>query len=322
MLNFDSLFSDLDDLGLRHWRQTLEPLLAQKLAPGVHGQIATWQSIIDQLPAADELCVRSHPDAVDIAGPHLAAMPGNELHHLLLQLAPWRKGPFNIEGIEVDTEWRSNLKWDRIKNHIEELAGRLVLDVGSGNGYYACRMHAAGARYVLGIDPTLLFVCQFAAIKKISGIRGVEVLPVRLHELPGESAQFDTTFSMGILYHQRNPSDHLEQLKRTLRSDGQLVLETLVLPGSENEVLQPCDRYARMRNVWHLPTLSALIDWVEKAGFSNPQVIDVTTTTVNEQRTTDWMPFESLAEALDPTNATLTIEGLPAPTRAVLVCHA
>lgn len=320
MLSFEALFSDLDDMGLGSWRKTLATLLHQRIEPGAHGHLEEWQSIISQLPEADRDCIKPHPLAIEITGPHLATMDRDELRILLMGLAPWRKGPFRIQGLDVDTEWRSNLKWDRIRDSIAPLDGRAILDVGCGNGYYGCRMRAAGAGLVIGIDPTLLFVCQFAALSKMSGIGAIHVLPLRLHELPEDSARFDTTFSMGVLYHQREPQAHLLQLKDTLREGGELILETLVWPGSRHEVMQPEERYARMRNVWHLPTVPALIEWLQDAGFLDIRVIDVTRTTVEEQRSTPWMPFESLAEALLPDDPVTTIEGLPAPTRAVIVC--
>lgn len=320
MLNLAALFADLEDVGLDSWQQALATLLQRRIAPGAHGHLEDWQEIIDRLPAADGHCVNPHPEAIDISGPHLAAMKPDELRQLLMALAPWRKGPFRIQGIGLDAEWRSNLKWDRFHDKIASLDGRTILDVGCGNGYYACRMHAAGARRVVGIDPTLLFVCQFAALRKMSGISSVHVLPLRLHELPGNPAVFDTTFSMGVLYHQRRPHDHLRQLRDTLRDGGELVLETLILPGTHREVMQPENRYARMRNVWHLPTIRSLSGWLRDAGFEDIRVLDVTRTTTDEQHSTDWMPFESLAEALLPDDPMTTIEGLPAPTRAVIAC--
>ena len=320
MLYQEALFADLDDMGLAAWQAPLGTLLGERLAPGAHGHLDKWQKIIGRLPEADSNCIHPHPQAIDISGPHLEDIEPDDLRELLMGLAPWRKGPVRIQGIDIDTEWRSNLKWDRIRENLASLEGRNVLDVGCGNGYYACRMRAAGAGKVIGIDPTLLFVCQFAALRRISGLSSVYALPLRLHELPVGPARFDTTFSMGVLYHQRNPQEHLRQLRETLRDGGELVLETLILPGSHHDVLQPEGRYARMRNVWHLPTIAALVEWLEDAGFSQRRVIDVTRTTVAEQRSTDWMPFESLADALQPDDPETTIEGLPAPTRAVIVC--
>ena len=148
------------------------------------------------------------------------------------------------------------------------------------------------------------------------------VLPLRLHELPAHSRAFDTTFSMGVLYHQRSPVDHLLQLKGTLRQGGQLVLETLYLPGEDSYARTPEDRYARMRNVWHLPTVSELTTWLGRAGFEAIDVIDFAMTTTQEQRSTEWMNFESLREALDPDDASRTVEGWPAPQRVVVTAIA
>ena len=239
----------------------------------------------------------------------------------LLQLAPWRKGPFDIAGISIDSEWRSDLKWDRLSRCISPLTGRRILDVGSGNGYYALRMRGAGAKLVLGVDPTILFVAQFTAIQHFMRAEPVHILPLRLHELPGTPALFDTTFSMGVLYHQRDPLQHLHQLKQSLRRDGELVLETLILPGESSDVLVPEDRYARMRNVWHLPTRLRLSEWLAESGFADIRTIDQTITTIEEQRATGWMPFESLAEALNPADFRKTVEGLPAPLRMIVVCR-
>jgi tRNA (mo5U34)-methyltransferase len=101
-----------------------------------------------------------------------------------------------------------------------------------------------------------------------------------------------------------------------------MVLETLVLPkGREEHLLVPGDRYARMRNVWGIPGTVRLLEWVANSGFCSAEVVDITPTTTLEQRSTDWMRFESLEQALDPLDRTLTVEGLPAPVRALVVAR-
>jgi len=237
---------------------------------------------------------------------------------LLLQLAPWRKGPFRVGGVEIDSEWRSDLKWSRVADSIEPLAGRKVLDVGCGNGYYALEIRKAGADLVIGVDPTLLFVMQFVAVNQFVKDPAVFVVPLRLEELPPANNAFDTTFSMGVLYHQRSPVDHLRQLRTTLRPGGQLVLETIFVPGEESYACTPSDRYARMRNVWLLPTIAELTTWMRRSGYRDIDVIDTSITSFDEQRSTEWMSFESLREALDPDDPSRTIEGWPAPRRAVV----
>jgi tRNA (mo5U34)-methyltransferase len=320
MLLSASLNSDLAAAGLAAWQAPLRVLLDEKLRDGVHGKLAEWRSILDNLPnieggrtTLDQAAIRVNTDGSDSR---------TALRDQLLKLAPWRKGPFDICGVHIDSEWRSDMKWSRLAPHVSPLRDRLVLDVGCGNGYYALRMRGQGARCVFGIDPTLLFLVQFRAIQTYTRQPAVHVLPLRLGDLPAGSRAFDTTFSMGVLYHQRDPLEHLRQLHETLKPGGELVLETLIMPGENDAATTPAERYARMRNVWLLPTQSRLQSWLATTGFSRCRVVDVTVTTTDEQRRTEWMPFDSLAQALDPANPKLTVEGFPRPCRAVLVAQA
>ena len=303
MLDYDGLWRCFADLGLDSWRPALEDVIRKRLSEGAHGDFSRWRKTIEQLSTTGE-------------------DQQQEIRDLLLTLSPWRKGPFEIAGITIDSEWRSDLKWDRLKNFIAPLDGRNVLDVGCGNGYYALRMRELGARTVIGVDPTLLFVMQFLAVQRFQRATNVFVLPLRSNDLPDDARSFDTCFSMGVLYHQRSPLAHLQQLKGLLRPAGQLVLETIFLPGDKSFAWTPTDRYARMRNVWLLPTIAELTTWLQRSGFTDIDVIDQSTTSTNEQRSTEWMTFGSLAEALDPSDPSQTIEGWPAPQRVVVLANA
>jgi len=301
MIDYAGLWRCLSDLGLSTWRESLEPLLGDRLSESAHGDLPRWRSTLEQI------CAERVDDGTR--------------RELLASLAPWRKGPFELDGIKIDAEWRSNLKWDRLGDAIAPLDGRNVLDVGCGNGYYALRVREAGAASVIGIDPTLLYVMQFLAVNHFFQTDRVFVLPLRLDELPQNDHGFDTTFSMGVLYHQRSPIDHLRQLKGTLRPGGQLVLETIFIPGEESFARTPADRYARMRNVWLLPTIPELTTWLSRCGFADIDIIDESVTTTAEQRSTDWMTFESLREALQPGDPDLTVEGWPAPRRVLVLAN-
>jgi len=298
LIGTQRLAERLSIIGLEEWVDALLPVVSERMSAASHGDFEHWSAILSQLAET--------------------STGATTTRELLMQLSPWRKGPFDIAGIHIDTEWRSDLKWQRLKDRIAPLSGRNVLDVGCGNGFYALQMQKAGARSVIGVDPTLLYVMQFLAVNIFERNPDVFVLPVRLHELPLPARKFDTTFSMGVLYHQRAPIDHLKQLRQTLRADGQLVLETIFLPGEDAFAATPPDRYARMRNVWLLPTLAELTVWLDRSGYRDIEIIDKSLTTSDEQRSTEWMTFESLREALDPDDANLTVEGWPAPNRVVI----
>jgi tRNA (mo5U34)-methyltransferase len=300
---------------LPEWRG-LVPLLERNIA--AHGDSATWRAALAALPdiAAAEIDIGETirigtADDCDESS-RLA------LHHNLMALHPWRKGPFDVFGTHIDTEWRSDWKWKRVAPHVTALEGRLVLDVGCGNGYYGWRMCKAGARAVIGIDPTIVYTMQYLAIAKYlcAAYPQHSLLPARLEDIP-TNASFDTAFSMGVLYHRREPIEHLRTLHAHLRSDGELVLETLIV--RDGSALIPEGHYAQMRNVWHVPDRDTLGSWIASAGFRSARIVDVNTTSVAEQRTTPWMRFASLAQALDPNDATRTIEGHPAPVRCVVI---
>jgi len=284
--------------------------------------IVIWRSSIENIlqliPAGPEIFCRYNSETVSLENGRILSADLKELIVARLRaLMPWRKGPFNFFGIPVDTEWRSDLKWARLENSIQPLSRRTVLDIGCGSGYHLWRMRGAGAKSALGIEPYLLSVMQFLLFRQYLPGEPVLVLPMRIENFPGNLPVFDTVFSMGVLYHQRSPFEHLFQLRSLLRPEGELVLETLVIDGKMGEVLVPADRYAKMRNVWFIPSPLTLESWLKRSGFRNIDLINIAVTTSTEQRRTAWMEYESLDDFLDPQDKSITIEGYPAPMRAI-----
>jgi tRNA (mo5U34)-methyltransferase len=287
-----------------------------------HGDLPKLLSALDALPRLPESAPGLAGATVEVgkAG-GCTASEAKKLESILRSLGPWRKGPFEVFGIRIDAEWRCDMKWKRVAPHVAPLGGRSVLDVGCGNGYYCLRMLGAGARRVLGLEPNPRFLLQFEALRRLMPPLAAHVLPLRLEDLPADVADFDTVFSMGVLYHRRSAAEHLQELHRRLAPRGQLVLETLTLPQGSSDLLILEDRYANMRNVWAIPSRHKLLDWVHRAGFSNPRIVSTAKTTVEEQRSTPWMPLHSLAQALEEGNGELTVEGHPAPRRSVVVAQ-
>jgi tRNA (mo5U34)-methyltransferase len=181
-------------------------------------------------------------------------------------------------------------------------------------------MRAAGATLVAGVEGNLGHVTQHLAVQRYAQDPSNCIVPVRFDQVPA-TPTFDTVFSLGVLYHQRDPQSHLAQLRRFVRSGGELVIETLIADPGDTIVLADYARYARMRNVFTIASSRALLEWLGAVGFGNARIVDVTPTTFDEQRRTEWMPFESLAEALDPNDASRTIEGHRAPLRAVVIAR-
>lgn len=278
------------------------------------------EGLLKELPGMQPSLVALDQDWVTIGQARdLSQEDHARLVNVLTRLKPWRKGPFELFGIRIDSEWNSALKWSRVDPYMAPLTDRKVLDVGSSNGYYLFRMAAQKPRVILGIEPYLAYYFQYLALQQYVALPGLHCLPLKLEDLPAMPGWFDTIFCMGILYHRRSPLETLASLKRLLAPGGQLVLETLIVRGDTETALCPKKRYACMRNVYFLPTVPCMQNWLSSCGFSNIRCVDVTQTTLQEQRKTDWIDSDSLDAFLDPTDDALTKEGYPAPLRAVVL---
>lgn len=307
---------------LKSWQQQLPAQIDKGLDANRYGDLPRWQAVINDLPVVSPSSIDLNAGIVRVGeAKDISSEQREALVEQLKGLHPWRKGPFELFGIHIDTEWHSDWKWDRLKDHIAPLDGRNVLDVGCGNGYHCWRMAGAGAKNVIGIDPTPLFSMQFQIMQTYIQSDSVMVLPAGIDDVPQKLQSFDSVFSMGVLYHRRSPLDHILQLRDCLVDGGELVLETLVIDGDENAVLVPEDRYARMGNVWFIPSALMLERWAQRCGLKNIRIVNINQTSTEEQRATEWMTFQSLADFLDPEDPNKSIEGYPAPKRAILVAE-
>ena len=306
-----------------------------------HGDLARWQNSLDAIPdlTTDTVALKEAVRAV--SGTALEPGQSEALESALRGLHPWRKGPFELFGLSIDSEWRSDWKWNRISGALGNLSGQQVLDVGCGNGYFGWRLLGAGAAGVLGVDPTVLFFIQHLALCRYLGGATAHanptqsanfLLPIAFELLP--VYPFDLVLSMGVVYHRPDPLAHVQALHDQTRPGGRVLLESLVVtdgpdlhPAAAGAGASGSDgksgrgRYARMRNVHTIPRLETIADWLAAAGFEGITTLDVSPTTTAEQRVTDWMTFESLEQCLDPSNPQKTTEGYPAPVRAALLAH-
>ena len=328
IINVRHLAQCLRQAGCADWARCL-PRQVQPLLDRPHGDWPYWLDALRAMPSPPARYLDVGSACITVGGEVTPACR-DALSRALQRLHPWRKGPFKLFGVLVDAEWRAEVKWARLQPHIRSLRDQVVLDVGCGNGYYLWRMLGEGARLAIGLDPAPLFLAQFGAVagrvrahpqgERLAARIGW--LPLGVEAMPDRLAAFDTVFSMGVLYHRRAPLEHLSRLRGALRAGGQLVLETLVIRGARDEVLVPAARYAKMRNVWSIPSVPTLIAWLRRSGFERIQVLDVTVTGTAEQRATPWMRFQSLPDYLAPGDATRTVEGYPAPRRALLTAQA
>lgn len=313
------------ELKLSHCLESLKELIDAKeaLVTRDYGNEARFRKVLEELPNVSPSHIDTDADWIKIGEKEdLDEETRSRLDDSLHKLMPWRKGPFDVFGVRVDTEWASYIKWNRIKDKITPLTGKNVLDIGCSSGYYLFRMAASKPQMALGIDPQVAFYYQYRALQHFMNLPDIYYIPAKMEELPGFDSYFDSVFCMGILYHRKSPIDTLSQIHEKMKKGGEIILETLIIEGDSDTALFPVDRYAKMRNVFFLPTVKCLTSWMMRAGFEDIQCIDVSETTLEEQRKTDWIVSESLEHFIDPEDPAKTVEGYPAPVRAVMIGRA
>ncbi|MFA6191189.1 MAG: tRNA 5-methoxyuridine(34)/uridine 5-oxyacetic acid(34) synthase CmoB [Sulfurimonas sp.] len=228
-------------------------------------------------------------------------------------MMPWRKGPFEVCNIFIDTEWKSNIKYNLLRKHFN-LKDKRVADIGCNNGYYLFRMQEDFPKSLVGFDPSALYKTQFDFINHfVKSDIVYELLGVEHLEFYEE--KFDVIFCLGVLYHRSDPVTMLKSLYKGLDIHGEVILDTFYIKGEDEICLCPESSYSKIPNIYFVPTISALKNWCLRAGFDSFEVLETSVTDASEQRKTSWIEGQSLEDFLDPNDSSKTVEGYPAPAR-------
>jgi len=269
--------------------------------------IAPLREIVDNLEES-EVSV-AFGDVVKIEGD----FDNEKIYRAAKGLMPWRKGPFEIGTTFIDTEWKSNIKYNLLRKHFN-LKDKRVADIGCNNGYYMFRMLEDAPKLLVGFDPSPLYKTQFDFINHfVKSDIVYELLGVEHVEFYEE--KFDTIFCLGVLYHRSDPVAMLKQLYKGLDKEGEVILDTFYIDGEDEMALCPEGSYSKIPNIYFVPTIKALKNWCIRAGFKSFEVLETNVTDAGEQRKTEWIEGQSLEDFLDPEDKTKTVEGYPAPQR-------
>ena len=277
--------------------------------------IKPMREALNALPKIENITF-SLEDIVTLNALHVNDLDKETIKQCALALKPWRKGPFEVFGTFIDTEWQSFIKYNLLEPYFN-LEGKVVGDIGCNNGYYLFRMLSQQPKKLVGFDPSALYKTQFDFINHfmkseiVYEMLGVEHLPAYEHK-------FDMLFCLGVLYHRSDPVQTLKALYQGLNPNGELILDTFMIDGESPVALCPATSYSKIPNVYFVPTIPALYNWLERAKFRDIELLEIKKTDANEQRKTEWIYGESLEHFLDPTNPELTIEGFPAPKRVYI----
>ena len=249
-------------------------------------------------------------------GQHMTEASETETGRIARELIPWRKGPFKLGDLSIDAEWRSDKKWDRIVPDLPELKDKVVADVGCNNGYYLFRIADAGAREVVGFDPTLKYKQQYDLVRAHAPALPIEFRLAGWQSLAELPEYFDIIFLMGINYHDAQPAEIFHACKTALKPGGQLICESVVVDTTAHLEIFPRGKYAGIGGVYAIPSVSALSRQLEIAGFTEVKLQHVAKMTADEQRPSEFSPQKSLADFIGEDG--YSIEGYPPLHRAAI----
>ena len=263
--------------------------------------------------------VDCNADWVKIGTPEEISTTDREIIESQLRIfMPWRKGPFSVFGIDVDSEWQSQRKWQRLVDFLPDMKGKIVADIGCSNGYYMFRMLPHQPKIVIGFEPSVQHYYCFKALNSMAGRDNLHIDLLGVEHLALFPECFDVLFLMGIIYHRSSPIECLRDIFSSLRPGGTLILESQAIPGESETALFPKKTYAKVPGTYFVPTGNCLKNWLSRAGFSDVELFCQHPMSSIEQRRTDWMTFESYADFTDPADSSKTVEGYPAPDRVFL----
>lgn len=236
-----------------------------------------------------------------------------EIKEIAVALKPWRKGPFNLNELFIDSEWRSFVKFNILKPYLN-LKGKSIADVGCNNGYYMFKMLEFNPKSITGFDPSELAFLQFSFINHFIK-SDIEFKIAGVESLPECGSKFDTIFCLGVLYHRSDPIKCLKELKSAMNLGGEVFIDTMYIERDDEMVLSPNGSYSKIPNISFIPSVKALKNWCQRAKFKSFEILATKETDLFEQRKTEWIDGQSLGDFLDPNDDSKTIEGYPAPKR-------
>ena len=285
-----------------------------------HGTLESWINILNSLPNIETNFLDYSRHAIQIGRPNeILESERKILEENLLKLSPWRKGPFLIFKTEIDSEWRSDKKWERIRSFLPQKEGMRICDIGCSNGYYSYKLLGLNPKIVLGVEKTPLYIMQFLATKIYAKkIQNILVIPSNVENFKNK-IDFDLVLSMGILYHSKNPAQHIETIGRLLKSNGTTILETIITKGDTDIRIEKGKTFAGMKNIGVIFKEKNVLNLLNENGFKNIECVDYSETDVNEQRSTKWMTGKSLKDFILPNGN--TIEGYSSFYRAIFIAQ-
>ena len=154
----------------------------------------------------------------------------SDIDHAVRQIPVWRHRIRLPHGVVTPGTEDTDAEWRRLRMP-SSLEGRVVLDVGCSDGFYAFACERLGAD-VTAIDDES---SMLGGTDRLNGFRTaaefldstVDYRAADVEDLPAdETGRYDLVLFLNVLYHLPNPMRALSELARVTAPGGELVLKT------------------------------------------------------------------------------------------------
>jgi len=240
--------------------------------------------------------MRTNSGIICLEGDHETEASAEAARKIAHELIPWRKGPFCLGGLSIDAEWRSDLKWNRLRPASIDFRNKVVADVGCNNGYYLFQIASQGAREVVGFDPTIKYKMQYDLVAAHAPELPIEFRLEGWQALREHESRFDIIFLMGINYHDPDPYEIYHACRSALKPGGLMICESIIARGASELTIYPPGKYFGIGGVYGVPTTASLMQDLLACGFHNVYVQNMAEMTSIEQRASEFSPQKSLAD--------------------------
>ena len=242
-----------------------------------------------------------------------------KINKIIEQLTPWRLGDYLIFNNLIKSEWNCDFRWKLIDKYIPFLNNKKVADIGANNGYFSFRLLEFNPSQLLCFEPNDLYNLQLYFIASLLKNNSIKIIKNGVENLINYDSSFDFILFMGVLYHRENPIETLKNIYFALKANGVAIVESICIEGDSDLVLFPYKSYAKMKNIWYIPSESVLKYWCEIAGFRYIQKIFNYYVTEDHQKKSEHSPNESLSDFLSE-DGLKTVEGYPPPYKVGYLC--
>ncbi|MEM9075808.1 MAG: methyltransferase domain-containing protein [Bacteroidota bacterium] len=146
---------------------------------------------------------------------------------------------------------------DKVLEHLGDIDGKTIMDIGAGSGYFSVKLAEKGAK-VIAADVNDKFLKYIQNRIEKSNLQNIEIRKIP-YDSPGLTEQeVDRVLIVNTYHHIENRADYFAQVKKGTNTDGALVVIDFFK--TDTPVGPPAD---------HKLSMDVVVNELKKAGYTS-----------------------------------------------------